>query len=250
MSKAQIIWKSIGVCVTALLLVGAVISGFRMTPTDAPCVSMRYLIEDKSERMYLTESELNMLLYAEDVYPLGRKLNLVSLHRIERAIKAHPMVRTAECYLTPRNEVRVQITQRVPMLRVQTNTDTWLVDTDRRVMQARAAVKDTVLIVSGNVGTQMAVTQLADFAEWLQENKYWNARVHHLYVQSPFMLYLYLKDANGKMQNERLVLGAMNGYERKLKKMRTFMENAGEAIEGKNYREFDLRFKGQVIGRY
>ena len=48
---------------------------------------MRYLIEDKSERMYLTESELNMLLYAEDVYPLGRKLNLVSLHRIERAIK-------------------------------------------------------------------------------------------------------------------------------------------------------------------
>ena len=136
------------------------------------------------------------------------------------------------------------------MLRVQTNTGTWLVDTDRRVMQARAAVKDTVLIVSGNVGTQMAVTQLADFAEWLQENKYWNARVHHLYVQSPFMLYLYLKDANGKMQNERLVLGAMNGYERKLKKMRTFMENAGEAIEGKNYREFDLRFKGQVIGRY
>ena len=91
---------------TALLLVGAVISGFRMTPTDAPCVSMRYLIEDKAERMYLTESELNMLLYAEDVYPLGRKLNLVSLHRIERAIKAHPMVRTAECYLTPRNEVR------------------------------------------------------------------------------------------------------------------------------------------------
>ena len=110
MTKAQIIWKSIGVSVTALLLVGAVISGFRMTPTDAPCVSMRYLIEDKSERMYLTESELNMLLYAEDVYPLGRKLNLVSLHRIERAIKAHPMVRTAECYLTPRNEVRVQIT--------------------------------------------------------------------------------------------------------------------------------------------
>ena len=180
---------------------------------------MRYLIDDISERMYLTESELNMLLYAEDVYPLGRKLNLVSLHRIERAIKAHPMVRTAECYLTPRNEVRVQITQRVPMLRVQTNTDTWLVDTDRRVMQARAAVKDTVLIVTGNVGTQMAVTQLADFAEWLQENRYWNARVHHLYVQSPFMLYLYLKDANGKMQNERLVLGAMNGYERKLKKM-------------------------------
>ena len=211
---------------------------------------MRYLIEDKAERMYLTESELNMLLYAEDVYPLGRKLNLVSLHRIERAIKAHPMVRTAECYLTPRNEVRVQITQRVPMLRVQTNTDTWLVDTDRRVMQARAAVKDTVLIVRGNVGTQMAVTQLADFAEWLQENKYWNARVHHLYVQSPFMLYLSLKDANGQMQNERLVLGAMNGYERKLKKMRTFMENAGEAIEGKNYIEFDLRFKGQVIGRY
>lgn len=248
-NTAIVIWKSIGVGITALLLIGAAVCGFRMTPTDTPCASMRYIIEDKAERMYLTESELNMLLYAEDVYPLGRKLNLVSLHRIEQAIKAHPMVRTAECYLTPRNEVRVQITQRVPMLRVQTHADTWFVDTDRRVMQARAAVKDSVLLVTGNVGPQMAVGQMADFAEWLQDHRYWRTRVHHLYVQSPFMLYLYLKDDAGKMQSTRIVLGAMNGFERKLRKMRTFMENAGPAIEGKNYTEYDLRFRGQVIGR-
>ena len=223
--------------------------GVRMTPTDTPCVSMRYIIEDKAERMYLTESELNMLLYADDVYPLGRKLNLISLHRIEQAIKGHPMVRTAECYMTPRNEVRVRLTQRVPMVRVQTHTDTWLVDTDRRVMQARAAVKDTVLLVTGNVGPQMATTQLADFAEWLQDHRYWRARIHHIYVQSPYMTYLYLKEADGRQKAERVVMGAMNGYERKLTKLRTFLENAGEALQDKHYTEYDLRFRGQVIGR-
>ena len=58
MSKAQIIWKSIGLSIMVVLLVGAAVVGFQMTPTGAPCVSLRYTIEDADERMYLSEAEL------------------------------------------------------------------------------------------------------------------------------------------------------------------------------------------------
>ena len=246
MSKAAIIGKSIGVSLVAVMLVSAVVWGRINKPTVALCPSIEYIIEDSAKRMYFTPRELDMLLQAEDIYPVGKSLQLVSLYRIERAINRHPMVRTAECYLTPRAEVRVRITQRVPLLRVQTPMETYLVDTDRRQMQARASVRDAVLLVTGNPGIQMATTQLADFAEWLQTNRYWRTRIHHVQVQSPRMVYLYLR---GEHQ-PRVVMGDMAEYEKKLAKLRTFQENSAQALEGKEYSEWDVRFHGQVIGRY
>ena len=197
MSKvAHIVWTTIGISITAVLLIGAAVWGYVMRPTEDPCVSLAYSIEDRSERMYLTESELTQALRNEDIYPVGRTFNRVSLHRIENAIRRHPMVRTAECYATPRNEVKVRLSQRVPLLRVQILGGTYLIDTDRRVMQARAAVKDSVPVVTGAVGVQMASGSLADFALWLQDNPYWSARIHHIYVQSPQMVYIYLRGVN------------------------------------------------------
>ena len=180
------------------MLISAVVWGYIMTPTDSPCVSLAYIVEDADERMYLTEPELTHLLKSEDLFPVGKQMNIVSLHHIEQAMESHPMVRTAECYLTPRNEMKIRLTQRVPLLRVQTVNEIYLIDTDRKVMQARAVVRDSVLVVTGAIGVKMASTQLADFAEWLEEESYWSTRINHLHVQSPRMIYSYLHD---KKQN-------------------------------------------------
>jgi len=229
----------------ASMMVAAVVWGYKMTPTSEPCVSLDYTIADRDERLYLSEAELNQLLRTENLYPVGRPMDMISLHRIEQAIKNHPMVRTAECYLTPRNEVQVRLTQRVPLLRVQVPTDSYFVDTDRRVMPVRAAVQDEVLLVTGNVGVQQASGSLANFAIWLQDNSYWRSRIRRIHVLNPHMLVLHLTDA----QVPPVVIGDLRGFEQKLNKLRTFLEDGTEETADKHYTELDLRFHGQVIGR-
>lgn len=235
-----------GVTVVAALLMTAVVFGVRMRPMEMPCRALTYVIEDKKERMYVTEGELTQLLKAENSYPVGRTLDRGVIHRIEKTIAHHPMVRTAQCYVTPRGEVRVRLTQRVPLLLVMMPGDTYFVDTDRKIMPVRASVRDSMLQVTGAVGVQMASGVLGDFAEWLQDNRYWHQRIHHVQVKNPQMVYVYL---NGAMTN-RAVLGPMNRYAQKLEKLRTFLENCPpEAMADKHYTELDLRFRGQVIGR-
>ena len=229
----------------AALLITAVVLGVRMRPSEQPCRTITYIIEDQNERLYLTPNELNQVLEAEHIYPVGRTLDRGLIHRIEQVILHHPMVRTAECYVTPRYEVRVRLTQRVPLLRVQMPADIYFIDTDHKVMPVRTAVTDKVLVATGAVGPQFAAHQLADFALWLQDNKYWHERVHHVHVQSPQMVYVYMKGEN----QPRAVLGNMTRYEQKLTKLRTFLENSPEEVQAKRYTELDLRFRGQVIGR-
>ena len=243
---ARIIWQTVGVAVVAAMLIGAVVFGYQMRPSDAPCKAIEYTIVDRSKRMYVTEAELNALLQKENLYPVGQLIDRGRLHRIEQTILHHPMVRTAECYTTPLGVIHVRLSQRVPLVRVQIPGDAYFIDTDRHVMPVRAAVKDSVLVATGAVGPQIASRQIADFAEWLQEDPYWKARIHHLHVQSPQMVYLYLRGEN----QPRIVLGKMSRYDRKLAKMRTFLENSAEAVRDKHYTEYDLRFHGQVIGRY
>lgn len=246
MSRTQLIWKSIGIAIMASMMVAAVVWGYKMTPTSLPCVSIDYTIADREERLYLSEAELNQLLRTENIYPVGRPIDLISLHRIEKAIAHHPMVRTAECYLTPRNEVHVRLTQRVPLLRVQVPTDAYFVDTDRRVMPIRAAVQDDVLLVTGNAGVQFASGALANFALWLQEHTYWSSRIKRVHVVNPHMLVLYMNDTN----IPPVVMGNLSAYDRKLKKLRTFLDNGTEETAGKHYTELDIRYHGQVIGRW
>jgi cell division protein FtsQ len=195
--------------------------------------------------MYVSENELNRLLTSQNLYPVEKNLSSISLQGIERTIQNHPMIRTAECYLTPRNEVKVRVTQRVPLLRVQQASNTYFIDKDRLVMPAFSTVKDSVLVVSGSVSESLASTQIADFAEWLQGNSYWRGQVKSVYVGTPHMIYLYLHGSN----QPRIVLGEIHGYKQKLAKLRTFLDKGSEATADKHYSELDLRFKGQVIGR-
>ena len=243
-NTARVIGISIGLVLVASMMVGAVLWGMAMRPSDAPCKAITYIIEDKDERLYVTEGELTQVLITENIYPVGRAIDRGLLHRIESAMRRHPMIRTAECYTTPRHEVRVRVTQRVPLLRVYKPGDAFIIDTDRKVMPVRASIQDSVLVATGAVGVQIASGDLADFAQWLQRNTYWQARIDHVYVQSPQKIYLYLKGTP-----TRVVLGTMTGYERKLAKLRTFMENSPEQVKAKQYTELDLRYKGQVIGR-
>lgn len=247
MEVRRIIWSIVGISIMAGLMAAAVVWGYMSRPAEEACKAIEYDIEDRAERMYLTESELTGLLQQQDIYPVGRRLNQVSLHRIEKAIGHHPMVRSAECYLTAQQIVRVRLTQRVPVLRVQTPIDTYLIDSDRKVMQARQSVRDEVMIVRGAVGVQIASGVLADFAQWVKKEPYWHERIDHLYIQSPQMIYLYLKDEGTKA---RIVMGNMRDYERKMKKLKWFLTNTPQEIKDKPYTELDLRYKGQVVGRY
>ena len=247
---AKIIWGSVGIVIAIAMMVMAVIWGFQSAPTEAPCTAIEYIIEDRADRLYLTENELTAMLMNADIYPVGRPQSRISLHRIEQLVAHHPMIRTAECYITPRHVVKVRLTQRVPVLRVQTPAETYFIDSDRKHMQVRASVRDHVLLVTGTVGMQLASGVLADFAIWLQDEEYWNERIHHINVQSPMMMYIYLKEEGGRMNEQRIVLGSMKNYESKLNKLRVFLQNIPQEIKDKNYTELDLRFHGQVIGRY
>lgn len=236
------------IVIAVVLSVGLLLCGMccgRACRPDTVCTVLRYNITDAKERLYLSEDELNGLLRAQDAYPIGKPLSQVSLQRIEDVVQTNPMVRTVQCHTNPRGEVNIRLTQREPLLKVITADDSYIVDSDRKRMPLRESIKDTMLTATGKVGLQMATHSIADFAEWLRDDAYWRTRIKYIDVRTPH--YVRLLPANA--DSEIIVLGDLDGYEDKLHKLRTFYEGGGEMVRAKQYKELDLRFDGQVVGR-
>ncbi len=224
-------------------LVGVGVWSTRRTNTQL-CPNLEITITDFDARQYVTPQELALMLQGKGLYPVNKTIASISTQAIEGAIKDHPMVRQAECYLTQTGTVCVRLTQRIPILRVVTGDDSYFVDIDRTRMPIQESVKTPVLLAEGNIGLRMASSELADLALWIYDNSYWQEKIQSIHVTNPKMVYLVQKP-----DGAHIILGDVSGFKRKLGKLRTLYDKGFEQIGWQTYQEIDLRYTGQVVGR-
>ena len=239
--KSAILKMLVVVGLVALLVVAVGTS--RGKDREDWCKELVCKIADEDERSYVSEQELFTLLKQHNAYPVGEYLHRINLQHMENIIRQHPMVRTAECYTAEDGTARIRVTQRVPLLKVVTADEAYYIDTDRRKMPLRSSIHDTVPVAMGKVGFEMASTVLADFAEWVQEDDYWRARIEAIDVRLPKQVCI---KQNGKQED--LMIGDLMGYAGKLEKAEVFYRRTA-SMEKPRYRTLDLRYRGQVVAR-
>ena len=238
----SIILKSL-VVVGLVALLALAVGTSRGKDREERCKELVCKIVDKDERSYVSEQELFTLLKQHNAYPVGEYLHRINLQHMENIIRQHPMVRTAECYTAEDGTARIRVTQRVPLLKVVTADEAYYIDTDRCKMPLVASIRDTVPVAMGKVGFEMASTVLADFAEWVQEDDYWRARIEAIDVRLPRQVCI---KQNGKQED--LMIGDLMGYAGKLEKAEVFYRRTA-SMEKPHYRTLDLRYRGQVVAR-
>lgn len=213
-------------------------------PAQVPCAWLRIEVTDSLDRRFVVSNELRQLLYRNGLLPEGKRMEDISCQAIEECILQHDMVRTAECFKSSRGGVRVRITQREPVMYVVTNEGNYYVDSDRKIMPVRKTIQVEVPVFKGAVGKRAATDEYFDFAIWLTENRYWNTKISHVQVHNPKYLVLAQEDGKGK-----IILGELSKYEKKMARLQKLYTKGFDQIGYQDYREYDLRYEGQVIGR-
>lgn len=214
-------------------------------PTDAVCQRLEILLCDSAQHQFVSVDELQRTLQRRALLPVGKRWDEVSCQEIEQCLLQHDMIRTAECYKTSTGDVCVRLTQRVPMLYVTTAEGSYYVDTDRRVMPVRSSIEVSVPIFKGNVSQRAATEEYFDFVCWLQDDSYWRQRITQVHVRNPKQHVLKQRHVEGD-----ILLGDLQGYEQKMERLRKLYVKGFDKIGYKSYKEYDLRYQGQVVGRY
>lgn len=213
---------------------------------EEKCVAVEYIMEGDEESKFINESDMENMLKDAHVYPKGMLMKDVNTRKIEDVIRNNEFISKVECYKSANGKMCIKVEQRVPvMLVLPDGRNGYFVDAHGKIIPYRNNVSNLV-VASGSVSDQFASTELSEFGKFLQTDEFWNNQIEQIYVT---------KNAKGKevveliprVGDQVIHLGSLENYERKLRKMRTFYDNAIDKVGWKKYAKVDLEYDEQII---
>jgi cell division protein FtsQ len=240
MSKKLII--IIGLSAVTAYVVFA-IATFSSKPDKQICNNLEIVVSDSARLHFVTPTGIRKLLTGQKLNPVGMNMHDIPADKIEKFLKDQSRLKHVVCYKTPSGGFHIKITQREPILRViMNNGKSYYVDSDGVIMPDSENFTAYVPVATGAISEEMAKGDLYDFALFLRRDPFWNAQIEQIYVGHNENV-----EIIPRVGNQVIVLGKLDNYEYKLKKLFALYKNGFSRTGWNCYHKIDLRFENQVF---
>ena len=227
--------------VLAYLIVA--VTAFNRKPAGQVCRDVELVIKDTVYAGFITKKEVAAMLEKKGVSPIGKHLDRIRTKTLEQALSKHPLIDEVECYKTPSGKLCIEVTQRIPILRIMSaNGENYYLDNKGTVMPPDAKCVAHRAIVTGNVEKSFAMRDLYKFGVFLQNNPFWDAQIEQIHV-------LPSKDVElvPRVGDHIVYLGKLDQFEDKLDRLKVFYKKALNEVGWNKYSRISLEFNNQII---
>ncbi|MDL2224422.1 hypothetical protein LJB92_03825 [Bacteroidales bacterium OttesenSCG-928-M06] len=212
------------------------------TDVGKECTNMKVEVACNSEKIYLNEAQILSYLKKANLDPVGKNLSEVRIEPIENALKRNKLIKKTKVYKTIDGSVKVEVFQRIPILRVMSDKGDYYLDNEGEIMPVPSNFSAYVPIATGNISEEYAKTQLYEFALFLQKNKFWNSQIEQVHITAN-------KDVElvPRVGGHYVILGKIENYRENLDKLKLFYDKGLNKVGWSRYSIINLKFKDQVV---
>lgn len=219
------------------------VTGFNRKPSGQTCHDMELVVKDTANAGFITKKEVKELLEKEGLNPVGQSMQRIHAKALERELSKHPLIDQVECYKTPSGKIIIEVSQRIPILRVMSsNGENYYLDNKGTVMPPDAKCIAHLAVVTGNVEKSFVMRYLYKFGVFLQQNPFWNAQIEQINV---------LPDKNielvPRVGDHMIYLGKVDDFESKLERVKTFYKDGLNLVGWNKYSTINVEFGNQII---
>lgn len=209
---------------------------------DRLCQGIEVIVRDSLDKHFVNETDLISLLKRDGLSPFNKMLSSINTDSIEKRLTKNEMIAKAEAYKTPSGKIKLEVTQKMPILRVMSTNGAYYIDNNGTTMPISKRYVAQVPIVTGYVEKDFAENELYKFALFLQDNEFWDNQIEQICVFPN-------KDVEliPRVGRFRIVLGSLDDFEGKLKKLKLFYDQAIPKVGWEKYSVIDLKYKNQIV---
>jgi len=150
-------WKKWGLIIGLLGIVLGIFASIQMKKSSEKITQFRLVIDDyfKNEQFFVDENVLKNRLEQAGMREIqGKNVGEVNLLELESALEQMEYVADAKAYFTMQKELVVEVTQRVPVLRVFNRSgQSFYLDQKGKIMATSPHFSAYCLVASGDIGT-------------------------------------------------------------------------------------------------
>lgn len=182
----RISWSKIGFFTIDLILGAYLLLAFTaFNKTDEVqkiCSGVDIQIEDYTQNGFISKAEIETRLEKARLHPRMQPMSRINTRKIEENLQRMPFVRTAECYKTQDGLVRINITQRMPILRIKAiNGEDYYLDDNNQRMQNAHYTSD-LIVATGHIRQQFAQRYLAPLIKTISADTFWEQEIEQINV--------------------------------------------------------------------
>ena len=101
---------------------------FREIRQDSICQDLQVVVKDSLDKHFVSESDLVSILKKAGLDPIKRSMADVNTDRIETELLKNEMIAQVEAYKTPSGIIKLEVMQKMPILRIMGVRGSYYVD--------------------------------------------------------------------------------------------------------------------------
>jgi len=215
------------------------------------CSNVKILIPGADN--FIEREEIDAILKQDQGVLLGRNLEKINIHQIEKKLRSNPYIGFAKVYVDMDGVLHIEVKQRQPILRVlNASGQDFYIDNDGLKMPISSNFTANVLVATGNItevfGSRIDTlhTQLArdlyKTALYIKKDTLWDAQIEQIIVDTKNDMELI-----PRVGNQRIILGNADSIEVKMKNLLIFYKKAMPQVGWDTYKTINIKYTNQIV---
>jgi cell division protein FtsQ len=249
------IWKYILISFAWVICLGGVVvlmSFIEIKKGEVICKDVKVYIP--GNQYFIDKQEIDNILQIKEHMLIGRKIEDINIQAMENKLKANPFIETAKVYTDMDGVIKVEISQRQPVLRIMNQFDQdFYVDQHGFKIPLSANFTARVLAANGYIEepfggkidtlTTDLAKQVFKTADFIRRDSLWDAQIAQIYVNQNHEIELI-----PRVGNQRILLGNADSLSTKFKNLLIFYRQALPQVGWNMYKIINVKYANQVIG--
>jgi len=248
-------WKPLFIGFAWLISLGGIVvlmSFIELKKSGTVCKDVKIYIP--GNQYFIDKEEVANILHVSSNQLIGRHMENINLHDLEKKLNANPFIETAKVYADMDGIISIEISQRVPVLRVMTQYDQdFYVDQHGLKVPLSDNFTAKVIAANGYIDEPFAqrvdtlrtslVKDIFKTAQFINRDSLWSAQIAQIYVNDHKEIELI-----PRVGNQRILLGNADSLETKFANLRTFYKKALPMVGWDAYKVINIKYANQVVG--
>lgn len=264
----KISYKKILVAVLWIIAIAGLASSLRFaskSERNTVASSLNINIFNNEENLFLSEEDIRLFLSQRNDSILSVRYGSIDIPGLEKALNSHPAIENAEVSADINGEVKIDVTQRTPVLRIiNKDGESYYIDSRAKLMPLNENYSARVLVASGEINEpfarryQFSVDQikknelfrevsllddLLDVSQYISKDSCLSQLIHQIYVNGDKELELF-----PAIGNHKIIFGEAKNIPEKFNKLLLFYTQGLNKSDGwTKYSAINLKYKNLVV---
>lgn len=250
----------IGVCgaMLAAILVASCLAG-KEARKGLVCKGLEVAILDSLENSFVSKADVRKYLDKEYGRYVGEKLDSLDLVKIEKIIDGRSAVKKSQAYVTKDSLLRIEVTQRKPVVRFQKKEGGFYADADGYIFPLQVSYASHVQIIDGDIplaansGYKGEIENprerewfenVMDVVRFIEGSRTWKGKIVQIHVEKNGEIVLVPREGRQVFRFGQPVQVA-----EKFGKMEMYYSHIVPEKGSEAYKTVDVRFADQIVCR-